>query len=159
MSAATFKNYTISLIILSSCVVLLQATAQENEDKLKCFFTNKYTVQVLNRLPLWSNIPMSVHCAAGDDDKGFHKLPINSNYSFRFCENIFGRSLYFCHFWWNSRLGRKQKVFDAFTDKLAPSCTDRVCSWLARQDGIYFSGGSDPLVGKKIFDWQNDTSV
>ncbi|KAI3470536.1 hypothetical protein Pfo_027199, partial [Paulownia fortunei] len=123
--------------------ILFQAMAIEQ--KKGCFLTRKYTVHVMNHLPLWSNIPLRLHCASGDNDLGYHKLPIFGDFNWTFCDNIFGTTLYFCHLWWNSRLGPKQKAFNVFTEKWSPKCTSGVCYWAANQDGIHFTGSNPPM--------------
>ncbi|KAL9165275.1 hypothetical protein ABFS82_06G160800 [Erythranthe guttata] len=154
MSLVVAKN-CISFIILS-CIFFLQATAIEEQN---CFLTTKYEVRITNYLPIWSNIPMKVHCASGDDDLGYHKLYVSNGFKWNFCDNIWGTTLYFCHFWWNSRLGPKEKKFDAFTEKMSSRCTNGVCNWEARQNGIYFSGSGNPTSWQKMYDWDNVTTV
>ncbi|KAL7148192.1 hypothetical protein ABFS83_06G161500 [Erythranthe nasuta] len=126
-----------------------------------CYFSSKYAVRVINNLPPNEEAPLvlHLHCASGDDDLGYHKLYVSNGFSWNFCDNIWGTTLYFCHFWWNSRLGPKEKKFDAFTKKMSSRCTNGVCNWEARQNGIYFSGSGNPTSWQKMYDWDNVTRV
>lgn len=123
-----------SLIII---FLLLLIYSLELSTARKCFFTPKYEVHIINNLP--SNTPpLKIHCASGDDDFGDYFPSINEDYNWSFCGNLFGRSLYFCHFWWE-----KDKVFDVFNN--TNTCVSggqipyfsRQCVWVVKSDGFY----------------------
>ncbi|KAM3198836.1 hypothetical protein P3L10_034425 [Capsicum annuum] len=103
-----------------------------------CAFSSRYTVHIINKLR--SHSPnLKIHCASKDDDLGYHTLSINQDFNWSFCESIFSRTLFFCHFWW----GSKEKAFDVFND--AHTCVKgsgninilTVCKWEVRSDGFY----------------------
>ncbi|CAI9759773.1 unnamed protein product [Fraxinus pennsylvanica] len=61
--------------------------------KLKCHITKKCEVHTVNNLPR----TLTLHCASGDDDLGFHNLTINNDFHGKFCESYLGVTLFFCH--------------------------------------------------------------
>lgn len=105
----------------------------------KCIFTEKYEVHIINKLP--PNSPqLKVHCASKDNDFGMHYPITNEDFNWSFCGLLFSETtLYFCHFWWNS----KDKAFDVFNDK--DYCVHnqtfpnhlKYCKWEVRSDGFY----------------------
>ncbi|GER28841.1 plant self-incompatibility protein S1 family [Striga asiatica] len=76
------------------------------------------TVHVSNNVPLPI---LTFRCQSKDDDLGTHNLTIDQEFKWSFCENVFGRTLYFCHLYW----GRKQKVFDVFRDSFTKGLLHR----------------------------------
>ncbi|KAI3458753.1 hypothetical protein Pfo_015416 [Paulownia fortunei] len=119
------------LVFLIITTTILQISALE---KRKCVFVWRYEVHIINNLPRRS-APLKLHCASRDDDLGYHTLPINQDFHWQFCANIFNTTLFFCHFWW----GSKEKVFNVFDSDRRGKC-DVTCNWIAKSDGIYFSG-------------------
>lgn len=120
-------------------------------EKRSCTFTLKFTVHVINDLPANSSIPLTIHCASGDDDLGYHFLNRHDDFHWDFCDNFFSRTLFFCHMWW----GVNSKAFDVFNTDIKLQCNYEICSWVARRDGLYFGGGRDPtkdLVKKFVWD-------
>ncbi|KAI3469942.1 hypothetical protein Pfo_026605 [Paulownia fortunei] len=113
-----------------------------------CFFTDEYVVHVANNLYAYSK-PMVVHCASADDDLGNHTLSYQKDFNWSFCEQLFHRTLFFCHIWW----GSKSVAFDVFTSKNRRACTSHVCYWEAQHDGIYFSGYYPPKDLILAYSW------
>ncbi|KAL3620421.1 hypothetical protein CASFOL_035333 [Castilleja foliolosa] len=105
------------------------------------------TIHMLNSLPS-NSPPLSLRCKSKDDDLGYHTVAVNQDFHWSFCENIFGRTLFFCHLYW----GSKQSVFDVFHSKdvKAPMFD---FWWAARSDGIYFCYYNDTAHFDKTFDW------
>ncbi|WMV48175.1 hypothetical protein MTR67_041560 [Solanum verrucosum] len=102
-----------------------------------CFLSEKYQIHVINKLP-FNSPQLKVHCASKDDDFGDHYPAINEDFNWSFC-NFFDRTLFFCHFWWDS----KDKSFDVFNDKNfcvkdqnVPNILNS-CTWEVRSDGFY----------------------
>ncbi|KAL3649949.1 hypothetical protein CASFOL_006352 [Castilleja foliolosa] len=86
---------------------------------------------------------MTIHCASGDRELGFHTLAVNEQFQWDLCARA--RTKYFCHFWW----GSKQKAFDVFT---AGFFYYKKYVWAAKEDGIYSTHEDfDPLTKK--FNW------
>ena len=93
-----------------------------------------YEVHVVNLMPnqTW------IHCFSKDNELGFHYLQPKEDFHWDFHMNFFGRTQYFCHFWW----GIKQAGFRVF--KGFDMCGDydyhlNVCRWEIRPDGFYYS--------------------
>ncbi|TMW94065.1 hypothetical protein EJD97_010786 [Solanum chilense] len=104
----------------------------------KCFFTEKYEVHIINKLP--PNSPqLKIHCASKNDDFGDHYPVVDEDFNWSFCSKLFGDTLYFCHFWLDS----KDKTFDVFNDKIYCVHDQKVpnllkyCKWEVRSDGFY----------------------
>ncbi|XP_049408628.1 S-protein homolog 5-like [Solanum stenotomum] len=105
----------------------------------KCtFFTPKYEIHVINKLPI--NTPqLKVHCASKDDEIANKYVAINEDLHWSFCESISLSTLYFCNFWW----GPKNASITVFDDVIF--CIHHglyenflhYCKWEVRQDGFY----------------------
>ncbi|GFP91820.1 hypothetical protein PHJA_001326000 [Phtheirospermum japonicum] len=122
-----------------------------NVSARKCIFTGKVAIQVNNRLDI-NSPPLKIHCASKDDDLGNHTIYSGDGFNWTFCENLFHTTLYFCHLWWGSRWGSKQKAFDVFKETLVE--VKRLhFYWHAFPDGIYFTAYDAPLVYTKVYDW------
>lgn len=104
----------------------------------KCFFTKKYEVHVINKLPP-NSPPLQVHCASKDQELGNIILPIDEDFNWSFCEKTFTDILYFCHFWWDS----KDRSFAVYDDPIycvhhGPNLNIlQYCKWEVREDGFY----------------------
>ncbi|KAK2985182.1 hypothetical protein RJ640_010471 [Escallonia rubra] len=72
-----------------------------------------YELHVISRIPQ-SYPPLTIRCQSKDDDLGYHTLYAGDDFHWHFRSNAIGTTLYFCHFWWDS----KQKVFDVFNMKV-----------------------------------------
>ncbi|KAK2993345.1 hypothetical protein RJ640_007612 [Escallonia rubra] len=76
-----------------------------------------YEVHVVNALPYESQY-LQVHCASKDDDIGYHTLYLGEEIHWRFKVGFFPSTLFFCHFWWNS----KDKAFVVFEKENSLMC-------------------------------------
>lgn len=111
-------------------------------------------MRVISGIPNNPN-PLRLQCKSGDDDLGMHELKTGEALDWHFGINIFGRTLFFCHFYW----GAKDQVFDVFNTHMdikdcLPSKVkhrDYSCYWLAKPDGFYISNGEK--MWKKMHDW------
>ncbi|KAK4724441.1 hypothetical protein R3W88_027220 [Solanum pinnatisectum] len=122
-----------------------------------CFLYEKYQVQIIDDLP--SDSPqLKLLCASKQDDFGIRFLSSTQNFTWSFCEDLLDRTLYFCHFWWDSN----DRVFDVFNDPW--SCIHgghvndyiNTCVWVVRPEGFYL--GKDhyrngTLKMYKVYDW------
>ncbi|GFP87996.1 hypothetical protein PHJA_000943300 [Phtheirospermum japonicum] len=113
---------------------------------LKCIFTNYVDVHIINHLGP-NSPPLKLQCKSKNDDLGIHMLSTEQEYSWRFCDNFFPTTLFFCHLWWQS----KHKGFVAFEENIIEAKRNHRY-WLAMPDGIYFSHGNSRFVKK--FDWE-----
>ncbi|XP_073282875.1 S-protein homolog 2-like, partial [Primulina huaijiensis] len=110
-------------------LVLMLASHLPNSEARICVFTDDYTIYVANKLPPNSD-PLQIHCASKNNDLGFHNLTTNQEFNWSFCTRVFGRTLFFCHFWW----GKKDVQFDVFKDSWAKRCSGDQCYWAAKSD-------------------------
>lgn len=109
-----------------------------------CILSDKYEVHVINKLS--SDSPqLKIHCQSKNDDLGDHYPVVNEDFNWSFCHDVFGQTLYFCHFWWDS----KDKVFDVFDNRYycvdnpdRPNLTN-ICKWEVRFDGFYLQQYND----------------
>lgn len=60
----------------------------------------KRTVRITNALGVYGDLV--VHCKSKDDDLGDHLLLPGESFEFRFRQNIFGTTLFFCSFRWST---------------------------------------------------------
>ncbi|KAI3469944.1 hypothetical protein Pfo_026607 [Paulownia fortunei] len=135
------KKNLLCFLILSAC--FLQTMARI------CFLTPKYIVHVVNNILPISTSPLLVHCASGDNDIGNHTLYYEGDFTWSFCEQVFLRTLFFCHLSW----GSKSISFDVFNSKLRKDCSTSMCYWEAQTDGIYFCNHYPPQDLKKVYSW------
>lgn len=112
-------------------------------------FTSEHTIHVVSNLPSNSQ-PLKVHCASGDDELGFHYLLPNQDFHWKFNNNFYPSTLFFCHFWWES----KEKAFDVYKEKIIGIHTYQSW-WVAKSDGIYFSNQTEPTLLEKRYDWDD----
>ncbi|KAK2979999.1 hypothetical protein RJ640_020025 [Escallonia rubra] len=116
---------------------------------------NEFQVNVVNGIS--DNI--LIRCQSKDNDLGFHTLHVGDDFSWHFQTNLIGGTLFFCHFWWNSK-DKSFNVFDEtqWEDKCQyheGSGPFRKCFWLVKPDGFYFSNynGPFPTGWEKIYGW------
>lgn len=122
-----------------------------------CFVDKKYHVQIIDALP--SDSPqLKFHCASKEDDFGVHFLSSKQDFTWGFCGQFFNRSLYFCHFWWDS----KDQAFEVFNDP--DTCihdgpliqTTYKCVWVVQSDGFYlgyYDKNNGSLISFWTYDW------
>ncbi|KAK2977407.1 hypothetical protein RJ640_009958 [Escallonia rubra] len=112
------------------------------------FFTTyaqvKAEVHVFNFLP--GEIPLALHCQSKDDDIGYHTLTYGQELSWKFNPNyIIENTLFFCHFWWNSR-DRSFTVYDEHRlDPFCLFCTTYAALTKAEVHVLNFVPGQSPL--------------
>ncbi|KAM7466301.1 hypothetical protein LguiB_013863 [Lonicera macranthoides] len=119
---------------------------------------SKTEVHIVNGLPVntwW----LVFRCQSKDDDLGYQKLLVGQEYYWKFRVNLFGTTLFFCHFYW----GDKDKVFDVFKASThIPDCSPvdediPRCYWLVKDDGFYFSNKmgdpADSFDWEKLYSW------
>lgn len=106
----------------------------------------RYKIHVINLLPK-NSAPMTLHCASGDNDLGFHQLRVGDDFHWSFCRQFFGKTLFFCHLWWNG----KEISFDVYNEFRQNDFNLNV--WAVKSDGIYFT--KDRLLSslKKFYSW------
>lgn len=96
----------------------------------------KYHIHIINDLPAEnSSTKLLVHCKSGDKDVGVRELGIHEEYVWMTRVNFFRTTLYFCFAKW----GFKQRYIVAFKAKRDQVRCQKLCLWLARENGFYFS--------------------
>lgn len=98
-----------------------------------CILTPKIEIHVVNNL---SSESLDLRCQSKNDDIGEHTLAPNQDFSWSFCDALEENTLFFCHF----RAGAKDKSFNVYESGVRSRCTKNVCTWIAKDDGIYFNG-------------------
>lgn len=99
-----------------------------------CF--SKQHVAITNRIVPGNGHPLVVNCASKDDDLGYHNLSLNQMYTFSFHMNLWGTTLFYCHFYW----GQKKAAFKVFDKNIYGQIAQgmNTYSYEARTDGMYF---------------------
>ncbi|KAK6778088.1 hypothetical protein RDI58_024806 [Solanum bulbocastanum] len=116
----------------------------------------RYHVKIIDDLP--SDSPqLKFHCASKEDDFGERWLSSTQDFTWTFCGQFFNRTLYFCHFWWDS----KENTFDVFNDP--ESCIHEgpmihntyTCVWIVKPEGFYlgYYDNDGSLVADLTHDW------
>lgn len=95
--------------------------------------TVKSIVTITNRLGDGSTLKL--HCKSADDDLGLQILDPHRSWSFKFRPNIWGTTLFYCHFTWP---GEQSKMFDIYDDsrdgvRMGIPCI--YCFWDISKDG------------------------
>ncbi|KAL7177393.1 hypothetical protein ACSBR2_030700 [Camellia fascicularis] len=108
-----------------------------------------YEVHIINDLPTNSHFFLLVRCQSKDDDFGMHKLESGEEFCWRFKPNIIKTTLFFCHFYWDT----KDAIFNVYDRKLDDDYCYKfnTCYWSVRDDGFYFSG-DNTAVGFLAFE-------
>ena len=136
------------IILILTIISICDASSFGIEKRRGCSFTNYHEVHVINDLSPNSDAPDSshplmVHCASADNDLGYHFLPAQREFNWSFCVNIVQSTLFFCELSWHSIISKSFHVYDR---DIGFTC-DVTCNWIAKHDGIYFSGNRDPTIG------------
>ncbi|XP_058202574.1 S-protein homolog 5-like [Rhododendron vialii] len=101
------------------------------QEDMKIFF--KTTVHITSAV----GGQLRFRCQSGDDDLGNQTLSFGQYYDFHF--NPSSYTLFFCHFYWNS----KDKSIDVYKQSLAGKCEHRLvhydCFWRVTPIGFYLS--------------------
>ncbi|KAL7224876.1 hypothetical protein ACSBR1_026200 [Camellia fascicularis] len=92
-------------------------------------------VHVISKVPN-NPSPLVVRCQSKTTDFGNHTLYTDQEFYWKFSPNIFGRTLYFCHFY----SGSKNKIIDVYNQDIDGLCDNNdlvECYWQASPDGFY----------------------
>ncbi|PIN04744.1 hypothetical protein CDL12_22722 [Handroanthus impetiginosus] len=111
--------------------------------------TYKHEVHIIRDLPPGAS-PLKLHCASKTNDLGYHILSTNQDFHWNFCENIVPNTLFFCHFWWES----KEIAFEVFNAKWTGQTKSKYY-WVIKSDGIYYYDDFAQKSEIKRYDWKN----
>ena len=126
--------------------------------KCKFHFTRGMEVHITNGLPNNTN-PLELFCQSKDTDFGYHKLNVGEEFYWKFHNNFFGKTLYWCHFYW----GKLDHSIEVYNDhEKFPNCDKELtlrsskCYWLVKEDGFYNYKQSKQNCSnwQKIYNWQ-----
>jgi hypothetical protein len=93
---------------------------------------NVFGVHVTIGNNLADNLDLSVHCKSKDDDIGVHLLHHRDIFGWKFGNNYFGQTLFYCSFEWiNSGL----HWFDIYDQKRDLHVCDSHCNWYITESG------------------------
>ncbi|KAK1422271.1 hypothetical protein QVD17_25263 [Tagetes erecta] len=138
---------------LTNNQIATSSISLSNTTDKTCLFSY-WTVYIYNGI----NDPITVHVQSGDDDLGNRTIALNDNENWGFCEGVTFKTLYYAHFYWNS----KSAFFDVYNDDLSDKyCTKRKyrqqerCFWIVREDGFYLGSHRSPFPEgfTKLHDW------
>ncbi|WMV51944.1 hypothetical protein MTR67_045329 [Solanum verrucosum] len=150
----SFKHnfFFFSFIFLLNLVIIKSSSLTPKLESH--WWTPGFEVHINSSLPINSN-PLKFRCKSADDDLGDIVLRTNEEFKFHFNEHFLGGTLYFCHFYWDS----KDTSHDIFNDKIADKCGLESgfflseCYWKVQEDGFYFSGRQNGEF-KQMYTWQ-----
>ncbi|CAA0833511.1 Unknown protein [Striga hermonthica] len=144
-------HYWIKFLVISIVLLVAKASSTVPASSWKepiCVFGAERYVRVVNAIQPAASAQLWLHCASGNDEKGYHDLSAGQEFKFTYCP--LPRSLYFCRLWW------AQKTVAFIVSKTgwrSEYCTHNTCYWEARSDGIYHSADSNPQHGTKVYNW------
>ncbi|CAM6086591.1 unnamed protein product [Calypogeia fissa] len=92
--------------------------------------------------------PITAHCQSKDDDLGTRTMQNNEVWDWRFKPNVFGSTLWWCNFWWNSQTA----CFSVWDINNAPQYDASINDWRVAQDGFSLY---DPVksVWNRFYSW------
>ena len=138
--------FILPLLIVAFYFICLQTLCYQQDLQI----LPSVTVHIISEVPNTPS-PLRFRCQSKDDDLGTHTLNTSQEFNWKFTPNIFGRTLFFCHFYWDD----KDKSFDVFNYKLSPLCSGGLhsdCYWVVKPDGFYLSDNKSSL-GSKVNYW------
>lgn len=138
--------YLMKIVLYFTCIRLFFSTMT-----LACLFGSGYIITITNNI---RNSNVLVHCKSKDDDIGDKQLSFNQRFNWKFCANHFQTTLYFCHFYWES----KEQVFDVYNRTMMDVCDANLgdnnpCNWVFQQDGFYLYDFNKKSWGHQ-YDWK-----
>ncbi|KAM7519421.1 hypothetical protein LguiB_018383 [Lonicera macranthoides] len=122
-------------------------------DGVLIHFTSEKEVHIVNGLPDNTH-SLIIRCQSKDDDLGYHTLLVGQEFFWHFHDNLWGTTLFFCHFWWQGIMDRSFDVYD-YKHKNPPCANNKeefqACYWLVKADGFYYSNHNAEFNSS---DWQ-----
>ncbi|XP_058201633.1 S-protein homolog 5-like [Rhododendron vialii] len=138
-------RFFLPLAIIAFHFVCLQTLCEQQE------LIHLYAPRMVH---IVSNVPnplLKFRCQSKDSDLGLRTLNDGQEFSWKFYPHIFFRTLFFCHFYWET----KDKSFVVYNQEIDGSCKNKKsefnCYFRVSPDGFYFS--NDNVNYKKINDW------
>ena len=135
------SKFILPLVIVTFFFVCVQTQAFK--------FYEPVVVHIVSRVPNNPG-PLRCRCQSKDDDFGIHTLSNGQEFYWKFSPNIIQSTLYFCHFYWDSK-DKSFVVYDKHTYPLYEPDKDNNYYWEVRTDGFYLA--KDDKVFTKKNDW------
>lgn len=103
-----------------------------------CVVEGPLQVHIINKLPP-NGPPLKFHCASKDTDLGEYSPAPEEDFNWSFCELIGFRTLYYCHFWWYSKVQMFDVYSDPYTCIKGQSAFNflEYCKWEVRENGFF----------------------
>jgi len=102
-------------------------------------------VNIVNSLE--DNLNLTIHCKSADDDLGSHLLHHGDSYGFKFLNDFFADTQFFCSFQWEGEF----KWYDIYiASRDSNKCY--ICNWYIQKSGpcrVLYPEGS----GSECFPW------
>lgn len=100
-----------------------------------------WTVKIFNNMQ--SRQTLLLHCKSKDDDLGHQFLKIGEQFSWRFRENLWQTTLFWCYMQNQHTNFMSLEVFWPESHYFfSKRCDGGVCTWSVRDDGIYLKNAS-----------------
>ena len=110
--------------------------------------TTTWHVHVVNNLS--NNQTLFLHCKSKEDDLGEHNLTAGTEFTWKFKQNFFQTTLFWCYL---RKPDKFCSIFNVFwkEDFFQFRCSYKNCIWIAKVEGIYLKNipeGHDELWQK-----------
>ncbi|CAN8299400.1 unnamed protein product [Cochlearia groenlandica] len=132
----TQKTQVRVVIILSILIQIVFSRVETTKDSsvidVKNWSFLKSKVTITNRLGDGSTL--NLHCKSTDDDLGLKIVAPNKSWYFRFRPNIWGSTVFSCHFTWLKE-SRKFDIYDDSRESVNKHIPCTYCFWDISKDG------------------------
>lgn len=93
---------------------------------------------------------VKVHCQSADNDLGVHYLAYDRSVEWKFNDNIWGTTLFYCDFTWG-KVKAHAVVYAA--EKKRYGCHEEECYWMISTWGIFMLN-SQTVLFERMYRWQ-----
>ncbi|KAJ4837309.1 hypothetical protein Tsubulata_047624 [Turnera subulata] len=138
MSSKKSMFIVVGVLLLSMCFMEMGGA---------CFLKSKARIHIINDVGR-PGVNLSFRCKSKDSDLGSHVLGYRGSFSFHFCPNMFGTTLFFCSFAW----GGQSHWFDIYEAKRDQNCGD--CTWNITPTGPCLVTSTAPLKRQLCYPWK-----
>lgn len=139
-----------------SCLAILLALLALVMQGEPCFAFcfSRWMVRVFNDMK--NREKLFIHCKSRDNDLGLHNLNVGRQLTWKFRENLWSSTLFWCYIR-NQNRHVSLEVFNAYDPNLYYKCKGLECIWSIREDGIYVRnkalGNQFEFIGKWELGW------
>ena len=138
----------IILLAFQSNMIINSCFAQSDSSLIDQF--SNWEVDIVNDL---KNSTLVTHCKSKNDDLGKHVIKPGDKYFWKFHENVWQTTLYWCDF--SSKRGQTsgQVFWPEKSHWLSDRCNRNTCIWVAKDDGISIRVGVFGLY-ELVYPWK-----